>query len=82
MCEPGGVTIRYYRGRPLGMLLGAVRADTPGATGPNGLLKPLPLGLDTTLTAPRDGTLYLRINDSPGELADNAGSLAVEIARE
>jgi len=28
-CEPGGVTIRYYRGRPLGMLLAAIRPE-PG----------------------------------------------------
>ena len=28
-CEPGGVTIRYYQGRPLGILLAAVRPDSP-----------------------------------------------------
>ncbi len=28
-CEPGGVTIRYYRGRPLGMLLAAIRPEAP-----------------------------------------------------
>ena len=28
-CEPGGVTIRYYMGRPLGILLAAVRSDQP-----------------------------------------------------
>ncbi len=82
MCEPGGVTIRYYRGQPAGHAARRRPRRHARRTGPNGLLKPLPLGLDTTLTAPRDGTLYLRINDSPGELADNAGSLAVEIARE
>ena len=30
-CEPGGVSIRYYRGRPLGILLAAVRPDHPAA---------------------------------------------------
>ena len=27
-CEPNGVSIRYYQGRPLGMLLAAVRPDS------------------------------------------------------
>ena len=27
-CEPGGVTIRYYRGRPLGMLLAAASDES------------------------------------------------------
>jgi hypothetical protein len=28
-CEPGGVSIRYYQGRPLGVLLAAVRPENP-----------------------------------------------------
>ncbi len=31
-CEPGGVSIRYYQGRPLGILLAAVRRITPTKT--------------------------------------------------
>jgi hypothetical protein len=30
-CEPGGVSIRYYQGRPLGILLAAVRPDDTSA---------------------------------------------------
>jgi hypothetical protein len=78
-CEPGGVTIRYYRSRPLGILLAAVRSDEPNANEPSGLIRPIVVGLGTTLTAPRDGTLYFRINDSAGGLADNEGSLTVEM---
>jgi hypothetical protein len=81
-CEPGGVTIRYYDGRPLGMLLAAVRADDAAPGAASGLVKPLSVGLETVLTAPRDGTLYLKINDSCGSLADNGGSLEVRVARE
>ncbi len=33
-CEPGGVTIRYYHGQPLGILLGVVDADPPQAAAP------------------------------------------------
>jgi hypothetical protein len=80
-CEPGGVTIRYYHGQPLGILLAAVRADDASGKDPSGLLKPVVVGLATTLDVRHAGTLYLRINDSAGSLSDNAGSLSVEIAR-
>ncbi len=78
--EPGGVSIRYYRGRPLGILLAAIRADESDGKGANGLLTPLVVGLETTFRAPRTGTLYLRVNQSSGQLDENAGTLSVEIA--
>ena len=77
-CEPGGVSIRYYRGRPLGILLAAVRADR-GKPVASGLLRPSVVGLGATLTPNHSGTLYLKINDSAAELDDNAGELKVEI---
>ena len=79
-CEPGGVSIRYYRGRPLGLLLGAVEPDVPTPGASPALLAPQPVGLGTTLVPTTTGTLYLRVNDSDGELADNAGTLTVEVA--
>jgi hypothetical protein len=117
-CESGGVTIRYYHGQPLGILLAAVHpdrespaetepaADKPGAEKPgaeksvarskpnesetavppsaentarSGLAYPTVVGLGTVLSPERSGTLYLRINERAGALADNAGELAVEI---
>ncbi|MBI3838621.1 MAG: hypothetical protein HY288_11900 [Planctomycetia bacterium] len=80
-CEPGGVTIRYYHGQPLGILLAAVRADDPIPQSPSGLLKPIVVGLGATLKIEQAGTLYLRINDSADSLGDNAGSLTVKITR-
>jgi hypothetical protein len=79
--EPGGVTIRYYQGRPLGILLAAVHpADTPvGGVSP--LLRPTAIGLEGELTPQESGTLFLRVNDSAGELADNAGELLVTVSR-
>jgi hypothetical protein len=79
-CEPGGVSIRYCRGQPLGILLAAIRPDE-AASGPSPLIRPLRIGLGTTLAPERSGTLFLRINDSAGELSDNAGSLVVELSR-
>jgi hypothetical protein len=79
-CEPGGVTIRYYHGRPLGVLLASVEPDTLPAGTPSPMLTPEVVGLSTTLTPTRNGTLYFRVNDSYGELGDNSGSLTVTVA--
>ncbi|REK12030.1 MAG: hypothetical protein DWQ37_13530 [Planctomycetota bacterium] len=78
--EPAGVTIEYHDGRPLGMLLAAVRADDPSTQAPSGLIQPLAIGLERTFRVERAGTLYLRINDSPGRLSDNEGVARVEIS--
>ena len=78
-CEPGGVSIRYYRGLPLGILMAAVRPDETPENGPRTLIRPVAVGLGATLTPEKTGTLHLQINDSPGELEDNRGSLSVKI---
>ena len=61
-CEPGGVTIDYHDGRPLGMLLGAIDGTNATATT---LADPFAIGLGTTIKPTASGTLYLRVNDSP-----------------
>ncbi|HET6880533.1 MAG TPA: hypothetical protein VFI31_10285 [Pirellulales bacterium] len=76
--EPDGVTIRYYRGHPLGMLLAMVFPDEQGETT---WPQPVAVGAHGQITSDVRGTLYFRINDSPGELADNAGSLDVTVER-
>ncbi len=80
-CEPGGVSIRYYQGQPLGILLAAVRPDVAERNGRSPLLHPDPIGLGTTYVPTHSGTLFMRINDSPAELKDNAGELWVEVKR-
>ncbi|HUT13455.1 MAG TPA: hypothetical protein VMY42_23405 [Thermoguttaceae bacterium] len=81
-CEPNGVSIRYYHGRPLGILLAAIRPDRPVPDDQSsGLLWPKEVGLGTTLTPKETGTLYFRINDSAAELDDNAGELTVAVGR-
>jgi hypothetical protein len=75
-CEPDGVTIEYYRGRPLGVLLAGVCEDDASMAG---LTSPIVVGATATIEAPRSGTLYLRVNDSAGSLSDNSGRLSVEI---
>jgi hypothetical protein len=77
--ESGGVSIRYYQGRPLGIMLAAVRPEDPDENKPSAFLDPITVGLGTTLTPEKSGTLFLKINDSAAELDDNAGELRVEI---
>ncbi len=79
--EPGGVSIRYYHHEPLGRLLAVVRPNRPLGDGRSAFLQPISVGLETTVTPPLGGTLYLRINDSAGELGDNQGAAAVAIER-
>jgi hypothetical protein len=79
-CEPNGVTIRYHRGRPLGMLVAAVCDDSAPPEGMTSLTTPEPIGLQAELTPETSGVLYLRINESAAELADNVGELTVRVA--
>ena len=53
--------------------------DQPAAGSTSALLKPTAIGLGATLSPPESGTLFLKINDSAGELDDNAGELKVEV---
>ncbi len=77
-CEPNGVTIRYYRGYPLGVLLGAVRAESSEGK-VCAFLEPDTIGLGRALEVEATGTLFLRINESAAELGDNAGAIDVAI---
>ncbi len=79
--EPNGVSIRYVHGRPLGLLLAAVRPDSV-PTGECPLASPTAVGLSATLKPDKSGTLYFRTNISSGELDLAAGSLAVEVAEQ
>ena len=78
-CEPAGVTIRYHDNRPLGMLLGAIRPDEFAEDAVSPLFRPQPIGSGVLMTPQQSGTLYLRINESVADLADNEGRLNVQI---
>jgi hypothetical protein len=76
--EPGGVTLTYRRGLPLGMLLGVVRPDEP----PSDLIRlgnPMAIGRQRLIRPIESGTLYLRINDFPGEVRENVGEISVVV---
>ena len=85
--EADGITFRYHAGRPLGRLLATIRPkSTPREAGEKSeadeiepMFDVIPLGSKATFTTPRSGTLYLRLNDLPGELSDNRNGVSVEL---
>jgi hypothetical protein len=74
-----GISLRWYRGRPLGRLLVAQwMEEPPGGGRPR--FEVLAAGAGAAFTAAVDGPVFVKINEPPGELADNAGRLEVTIA--
>ncbi|MDA0658855.1 MAG: hypothetical protein O3C60_08410 [Planctomycetota bacterium] len=76
--EPGGVTIDYVGGRPLGQLLAAVAPVEPGRRGPS-LADPAGVGSSGVVRPTKGGVLFLRVNDRAGDLRDNEGTLRVTV---
>ena len=78
--EPRGISLRWYRGRPIGRLLAAQWIDRPQAGRPR--FEIVADGGEAMFAAAVDGPLYLKINESPGDLGDNRGAFTVTIAPE
>jgi hypothetical protein len=78
-CEAEGITLHYHRGRPLGMLLAAISDHDKSTHNKTPLLTPQPVGLTADLTPATTGTLFLKINEASSGLADNSGTISVQI---
>lgn len=75
--EANGITLDYYRGRPVGtLLMGFVDGDQIDS-----LLDGITVGTGTEIVAPQAGQLGFRINESPAGLGDNKGDLKVSIEK-
>ena len=80
ICEPQGVSVEYVDGFPLGMVQAVIYdMETPHAQKDRVFLKPIPIGREETLTAPKSGTLFLRINDHANSWENNRGEIAIQI---
>ncbi len=79
--EPNGISIRYHLGMPRGLLLAVIRPEREAFDRESIFLRPIGIGPGKDLTIKKSGTLYLRINDSPGELLDNDGTYQVIVQR-
>jgi len=78
-CEAAGVTIHYCRGNPLGMLMAGVSDVEGDDTVISPLVTPHAIGSEAELQPEATGTLFLKINEAAGALADNSGALEVTI---
>jgi len=76
--EADGISLRWYRGRPLGRLMVAQWLENPDDGGRPRFVV-LAAGGQGTFTAATDGIVFCKLNDPPGELADNEGQLVVAI---
>ncbi|RCS52818.1 hypothetical protein DTL42_08260 [Bremerella cremea] len=81
MSEPNGVTIHYWKGQPLGVLLGSLRHEQWDGTSLTPLAKTYPVGYGTKLYPTAPVTLFLKVNESPAELGDNQGTIQIQIKR-
>jgi len=73
--SPDGITLRWYRARPVGRLLVAQWVEPDDGGRPSFCI--LADGSSGEFTAATAGPLYLKLNESPGELAGNAGEFSV-----
>ena len=79
ICEPQGITIEYYQGRPLGQLLGAIVPEDASAR--ESRFDPVPIGRRGQMSTKSGGQLYFRINERADRLVDNEGQITVKIRR-
>lgn len=73
--EPDGITVRYCDGYPIGQLQAIVLDEATSRFG-----SVISVGESTTFTSKTSGTLFLRVNDSAAERADNSGKYSVTLA--
>lgn len=78
--QPNGITIRYVLGAPLGQVQYALQGDPAILQGLSELTNPLPVGVRTVVQTTGE-ELFLRVNDSPNQLEDNLGQVAIVIRR-
>jgi len=76
--EAEGISLRWYRGRPLGRLLVAQWVEQPEDGGRPRFVV-VADGAEGEFTAVADGVAFCKINEPPGEMADNDGHLTVDI---
>jgi hypothetical protein len=73
-----GISLDWYRGRPMGRLLVGQWDETPDSGG-RPQFQILAEGTAATFTAAIDGPVFLKINNRPANLTMSDGQLAVDI---
>ncbi len=79
MSEPGGITLRYCQGKPIGTLLAMLVPDAMGTDDMKKGPEFRSIGLGAIWQPRESGTLFFRINDVASQLSDNQGEAEVQI---
>ncbi|MDG2468066.1 MAG: hypothetical protein P8M80_02195 [Pirellulaceae bacterium] len=79
-CETNGITLEYYRGNPLGVLMANIRVEPHGdRSNRMDFGKQMKIGLSKTFKPTESGMLFFRVNEFPGGYGDNSGELLVSV---
>ncbi len=76
--EPQGITYQFYRGNPLGCVLASVVSGE--GTEQTKRWDTLRVGSEVVIDPPKDGELFLKINEPSNGLWDNSGNVSVQIS--
>ncbi len=79
--EPDGITFQYHDGRPLGQLLVCVLPNAIANTTYLPKLDVHSVGSETTVEVKEFSWLLLRVNDTPNDRSDNAGSYTAKVSQ-
>jgi hypothetical protein len=77
--EPQGITVEYYRGKPLGCLIGVLASFEDEQ--PTSRWETVRIGKGTVLKATKKSLLLLKTNEPSRDLADNQGTFSVSIRK-
>ncbi|MFN3189847.1 MAG: hypothetical protein ACE361_04935 [Aureliella sp.] len=78
ICRPDGVTLEYFRGRPLGQLVVAFVAPER-ATKVTEEIVVFTVGSEAEIEVPATGELHFRVNEASRDLVDNVGQIEIQI---
>jgi len=82
VCEPQGISFRYFHGRPLGEVTAVIVPDSEKSLPiTTRTLSEIPIGRGKRFTAGIQGTVYFRVNDSFALIGDNQGTVKVTVRR-
>ena len=81
LCQPNGITVKYVRQKPLGILLAALEASDSGESAQlSGFVKPIVVGSQTEFTAEQTGAIWMKINALAGGNPVPGEFISVEIS--
>ena len=82
ICEPTGVTLKYYKEMPLGALTCAIIPSDSNQIDPDdpSIFSPRLVGTRLEISPKTTGLVYFRVNESAARLDDNSGTFQVNVA--